>query len=455
VNETMTEELTFPDDFLWGCATAAHQIEGGNTNNNWWAFENEPDRIHNNDSAKITCDHWNRYEEDFDYLVKMNQNSYRMSIEWSRIFPEPGKKDEEAIKHYHKMIDALLEREITPFVTLLHFTTPLWWEKEGGLKNQKEDHLEHFREFCQTVGKEFETKVKFWSTINEPNVVSLIGYYLGAFPPGEQKIFSMVKATNTLLKMHSIAYHTLKKINPVDQVGLVKNINIIHPLRQKSLIDRFLANFADTIYNKSTLKALRTGKLFWRPFRKYEGLKSSFDFLGLNFYSFALISPKLPKLMTNKTTTADPEKLCTGLEWEPYPKGLLLSLRRLKKEFPGVPIYVTENGIGTDNDKWRQKHLVDHLKMIHQGIEEGIDIRGYFHWSLMDNFEWAEGYSSRFGLVKVNFENQKRTIKESGKLYGKIAEKNAIPKEILVEYPEIYRPNFENKYEAPATKKEN
>ncbi|MBD3193372.1 MAG: family 1 glycosylhydrolase [Candidatus Heimdallarchaeota archaeon] len=438
----MTKRLTFPKDFLWGCATAAHQIEGGNKNNNWWQFEQEPGRIHEGDTSEVACDHWHRYEEDFEYLVKMNQNSYRLSMEWSRIFPEPSKKDEAAIAHYHQMIDALINRGITPFITLLHFTTPLWWEEDGGLKNQKSDHLAHFREFCQTLVREFGSKVHFWNTINEPNVVSLVGYYLGDFPPGEQSIRSMVRATNTLLKMHTIAYQTLKKIDPKAQVGLVKNINIIHPWRKKSLIDRFLAKIADSIYNASTLKALRTGKLFWKIFGKYPGLQGSYDFLGLNFYSFALISNKLSELMINATPTADPEKLCAGLGWEPYPEGLLLSLRRLQKEFPSVPIYITENGIGTDDDSWRKKVLVDHLQIVHQAIQEGVNVRGYFHWTLMDNFEWAEGYSSRFGLVHVDFETQKRTVKASGKMYGSIAKNNALSEELLEKYPTIYRPNL-------------
>lgn len=165
--------------------------------------------------------------------------------------------------------------------------------------------------------------------------------------------------------------------------------------------------------------------------------------MGVNYYTFALISRKFPEMMRVTTDNPDPDKLCAGLGWEPYPEGLLLVLRRVKRVFPKLPLYVTENGIGTDNDEWRQQFIIDHLKVLHRAIQEGIDVRGYFHWSLMDNFEWAEGYASRFGLVHVDYETQKRTLKKSGELYAEIVKNNGIPPHILSHYNrELYRPKF-------------
>ncbi|MFX0116208.1 MAG: glycoside hydrolase family 1 protein [Candidatus Hodarchaeota archaeon] len=435
--------LTFPKGFLWGTATSAHQIEGSNKNNQWWLFEQQDGRIRNNDSAEVACDHWNRFEEDFALLTKFNQKAYRFSVEWSRIFPESHQKDSEAIEHYHKMLDALLARKIIPFLTLHHFTHPIWWEQEGGLKNQKPGHLEHFRQFCETAAKEFGEKVRYWNTINEIEVVAIVGFYLGKFPPGETNLRSAIRATNTLLKMHTLAYHTVKKIQPAANVGLVKNINIFLPANRNSRQDRLAARFADYHFNGSIFRALKTGKLVWSWLRGDKQLKESTDFIGLNYYNFNLISRRKPELTIQHTSQADPKLLCAGLEWEPYPEGLLDCLRRLQKEFPKLPIYITENGIGTDDDAWRQRYLIDHLKMVHQASEEGIDVRGYFWWSLMDNWEWCEGYMSRFGLVHVDYATQQRTIKESGFLYADIAKHNGLTSEILTNFPrEIYAPEF-------------
>ncbi len=437
------EALTFPPDFLWGCATSAHQIEGGNFHNQWWWWEQQPGKINNGDTSEVACDHWNRFEEDFNFLEQLNVNAYRMSIEWSRIFPRSSEIDQDALEHYHKMIDALLRRNIKPFITLLHFTVPLWWHDAGGFKNDKKKHLDHFRQFVELVVSEFKDTVTHWNTINEPNVVAVIGHQAGIFPPGETSFRSAIKATNTLLKMHAIAYHAIKKIDPTSQVGMVMNIAIIKPYRQQSIADRLLSRFADYLYNGAILRALRTGKLFWSLFRKWDQLRSSQDFIGLNYYTFALISKKFPELMRVTTDNPDPAKLCVGLGWEPYPEGLLIALRRLHREFPKLPIYVTENGIGTDDDGWRQQFIIDHLKMVHQAIQEGIDVRGYFHWSLMDNFEWAEGYEPRFGLVHVDYDTQARSMKNSGRLFSEIARNGVITPQILEKHDdEVYRPKF-------------
>jgi len=438
------KKIQFPKGFLWGTATAAHQIEGGNTNNNWWHFEQRPGAIKNNDSSRVACDHWNRYEKDFDLIKKLNNNAYRMSIEWSRIFPGPGVVDRKALGHYHGMIDALLKRKITPFVTLLHFSTPQWWDNGGGLLNGKEAHLQHFREFCSLMAREFRGKIVYWNTINEIDIMAL-GYLTKDFPPGEISMRKAFRAAANLMKMHLIAYETVKGFDPDAKVGLVHNIQGVRPDNQSSLMDRLLARFVDYLFNGAYFRALKKGKLINSVFSSYQGLAGSTDFFGLNFYNFLRVSPRLPGMV--KQATDDPlcgeGGLCAGLGWEPYPEGLYQSLKRIHRELPGMPVYITENGIGTDNDDWRRQYLVDNLKMVHKAIAEGVDVRGYFHWSLMDNFEWAQGYLSRFGLVHMDFTTQKRTIKGSGKLYAEISKMNALTPDVLNKYREdIYRPRF-------------
>ncbi len=432
-------DLAFPEGFLWGTATAAHQIEGGNVNN-WSRFEEQPGRIKNGDRSGRACDHWNLYKKDFAWISKLDQNAYRFSIEWSRLFPEPGRLDREALKKYSDMIDDLLKRKIVPFVTLLHFTTPVWWDEAGGFLNRSKEHLAHFEEFCAVVAEEFRGRVKFWNTVNEITIV-MLGFLSETFPPGRKSFLNAFRAVNTLLSIHEIAYRTVKRIVPGSKVGLVHNIQMVRPLDRGSFEDRMLARFVDFLFNGSVFRGLKTGRLIHGA--RLKGLKGSTDFFGLNFYNFMLVSRKLPDMA--RTATAEPkcgaDKLCAGLGWEPYPEGLYLALKRVAAEFPGMPVYITENGIGTDNDQWRSQVMVEHLRMTHRAIEEGIDVRGYFHWSLMDNFEWAQGYSSRFGLIHVDYKTQKRKLKESGSLYGKISKKNAIPGDVLKKFPSnIYRP---------------
>lgn len=438
-----SNEMLFPKGFLWGTATAAHQIEGGNTNNNWWLFE-KSGKIKNNDSALVACDHWNRYKQDFDLLKKLNCNAYRMSIEWSRIFPEPGTLNKKALDHYRKIIDELLKRKITPFVTLLHFTLPIWWFKDGGLLNRSEEHLNHFAQFCHIVASTFKGRVKFYNTINEPSIV-MLGYITDMFAPGEKSIPKAITALGTVMLMHGIAYRAVKSVDPNAKVGIVHNVQIVKPYNPQSFQDRIFAQIVDYMFNGAVIRALQKGKLPLQVLSYHKELIASNDFIGVNFYNFLRVSIKIKNFSTPATDSplCGNDKLCAGLGWEPYPEGFYLAIKRIHDAFPTLPIYITENGIGTDNDQWRQQVLIDHLKMMHKAMTEGIDIKGYFHWSLIDNFEWAQGYMSRFGLVAVDFKTQKRTLKQSGKLYAQIAKENAIKSSILKKFPqEIYKPRI-------------
>lgn len=436
-------DLAFPKGFLWGTATAAHQIEGGNTNNNWWLFE-KTGKIKNNDSALVACDHWNRYKQDFDLLTKLNCNAYRLSIEWSRIYPEPGTLDKRALDHYSKMLDELRKRKITPFVTLLHFTLPIWWYNEGGLLNRDRNHLEHFGQFCTTIAKAFKGKVTYYNTINEPSII-MAGYLTDIFAPGQKNILKAIKALGTVMLMHAIAYHAVKSVDPDAMVGIVHNVQIAKPNNPHSIIDRLLSTFVDYLFNGAVIRALKKGRLPLQIVASHRELLNTNDIIGLNYYNFLRVSLKLENMV--KSSTDQPlcgqQGLCAGLGWEPYPEGFYTAMQRMHKAFPNIPLYITENGIGTDDDDWRQRVLIDHLTMMHKAIENGVDIRGYLHWSLTDNFEWAQGYMSRFGLVHVDFKTQKRSIKPSGRLFAQIAKSNALIASRRKKFPnEIYKPKF-------------
>jgi beta-glucosidase len=421
-------ERLFPPGFWWGTATSAHQVDGGNIRNNWWDWEQTQGKIRNGDRSGIACDHWHRYSEDFDLLHQLHQNAYRFSFEWSRIIPEKGKIDDAAIHHYHRVVSELKKRRIEPFVTLHHFTEPLWVTKLGGIRRKR--NIRFFREYVEVVASEFSKEVTYWNTINEPNIRAAAGYFQGIHPPGETGLLPYLEAIRNIIRMHADAYSILKAQEPRNIVGLVKNISIFEPGDATSWQDRLLARLFDYLANGVTLRALKTGKLPLAFFQTYTGLKGSSDFIGLNYYSRLFCSRRFPELLRGRSDDADPTRLCAGLGWEAYPEGLYFSLKRLWRELQ-VPIVITENGIGTDDDQWRQEFLLQHLYQVHRAIHEGVPVKGYFHWSFIDNFEWTEGYASRFGLVDCNRKTLKRTIKKSGYLYAKIAQENTLPSDFL------------------------
>ncbi len=414
-------DIQFPANFIWGTATSAHQVDGGNTNNNWWEW------THRDGSATIdagiACDHWNRFEDDFTILQMLNQNAYRFSMEWSRIMPACDVVSEAVIDHYHQVIAALRRHGIEPFVTLHHFTEPLWFTKLGGIRYKR--NVKFFREYVDVIAREFSDEITFWNTINEPNLRAACGYFQGIHPPGEKGISNYIRALRNLVRMHAEAYHILKQHAHHNTVGLVKNITVIEPYRPRSLIDKGFSRLIDYLVNEVTLRALKTGKIPFSYVHEYPGLKGSSDFIGLNYYSHVFCSLTLPELMKAHRDDVDPAKLCTGLGWEVYPEGLLVALKRVWSELQ-VPIFITENGIGTDDDAWRQEYIARHLSQVQEALRQGIPVKGYFYWSLLDNFEWAEGYSSRFGLVACDRRTLKRQIKRSGYWYGTVARNNRL-----------------------------
>lgn len=411
---------SFPQNFFWGAATASHQVEGNN-HNDWSEWEKEhAERLARASEASFwwnphwknfraeatnpanylsgtACDHWNRYEEDFTILQELHLNAYRFSLEWSRIEPAEGKFDTEALEHYRNMILALRKRNIEPFVTLWHWTLPLWLSKRGGILAP--DFPDLFARYSETVANALGNEVTFWITLNEPDVISGHAYLKGQWPPMQKSLIKYYQSLKQMVRTHRKTYAALKTLSPQAEVGIAKH-NIWFEAAGNTLINRTLKWFADCTWN------------FWF----LNQIKDCQDFIGLNHYNHHRI---------NWGYNKNENKLQTDFGWEYYPSSLyhaVMDLRRYKK-----PIYITENGIADHDDDLRPRFIHEALTALHRAIEAGADVRGYLYWSLLDNFEWDKGYWLRFGLVAIDRTTQKRTVRESAQLYGEIAKNNSLP----------------------------
>lgn len=423
----MPEILHFPPGFLWGAATAAHQVEGGNTNNDWWEWERRPGTIADGTTSEKACDQYHRFVGDFDLIGQFGHNAHRFSLEWSRIEPKEGVFSSSAINHYRKVLEALHLRNIEPMVTLHHFTNPLWLSRSGGWENPKV--VEYFTRYAKVVASEFGPLVRFWNTINEPAVYALMGYVEGIWPPGEHDFRRASLVMMNMVRAHGLAYHVLHENAGARgcEVGIAKHIRIMDPLRWRNVFDRAAAGLSDFILNKWFLQAVETGRLAW-PIgmgQKVQLLAQTHDFIGLNYYSREMIKCSLlsPKSLFIRNLTR-PGCTRNDLGWEIYPEGFYRVLMRMKEY--KKPIYVTENGIPAVDDSHRRAFLKEHLLQLHRAILHGADVRGYFHWSLLDNFEWEEGLTPRFGLVGIDYETQERSPRPSASIYAKVASQNKL-----------------------------
>ena len=421
-------KLKFPKSFFWGTATASHQVEGNCTNNNWHSWENSTDdkgnsRIKNNQKAGIACDHWNKHEEDILLLKELGVTHYRLSFEWSKIEPSKGIYNKEALQHYNKVIDALIENGITPYVTLHHFTNPIWFDDLGGFENEK--NTIYFISYCKKVFEIYSDRIKNWCTINEPEVYSVMGYFSGVFPPGKKDAQLTALVHRNLLIAHTKVYHELKKLpnGDISNIGLVKNIMQFDPSRRWHLFDWIACRLTDIVYNQMALSYLKFGKIkISIPFfinlsyLNKNAIKST-DFFGLNYYSHVHLKFQFDKHEFFVNTYPDGD-IMTDMPYTIYPEGLyraINTVRTIEK-----PIIITENGIADSKDNRRSMFIRRYVYAVNKAINENADVKGYFYWSLMDNFEWAEGYDMKFGLYEVNFENQKRTLRKGSEEFIKI-----------------------------------
>jgi len=413
--------LLFPKGFLWGASTAAHQVEGGNFNNDWWKFEQEgkinkfvASAIKDGSSAKIACNHYHLFDKDFALAQKLGHNSHRLSIEWSRIQPKPNSWDKNEVEHYRQVLKSLKKHKLTSFITLHHFTNPLWFSKIGGWENPKSPEI--FARYVKFCVQNFGDSVNFWLTINEPQVIISNGYIHGLFPPEKRNPLLAIKVARNLVKAHSLAYQEIHKVQKKTNVSFTTLQMFIEPSRKWFLPEILVTKTINFFQNQWFLNQT----------------KNHLDFIGLDYYHYA-------KLQFNPTSVKTlffdfiPEKLeKSDFGWVIYPKGIYEVLLELKKY--NLPIYVMENGVADKDDHLRPSFILRYLKWVHQAIQEGVDIRSYLHWTLMDNFEWAEGISMRFGLCQPNFKTLARIPRKSAKMYKEIILANGITEEIVKKY---------------------
>jgi len=396
------ESNRFPADFTWGTATAAHQIEGGNSNNDWWAFEHQAGSGVVEPSGDA-CDSYHRWREDADIVAALGLDNYRFSVEWSRIEPADGEFSQASLDHYARVCEGLRERDVDPVVTLHHFTTPQWLVEQGGWETAS--IAGRFAEFSARVAERLDGLASRFCTINEPNIVAVCGWLLGAFPPGKQQGSAEVEAiSRTFIDAHRQAVDAVRSASPQTPVGMTL-----------SMSDYVAVDGAEE-------RMAKERRLMEDIFLDATG---GDDFLGVQTYSRTRIGPR-GMLGAEEGV----ETLPMGYEY--WPRSLEATLRRAWDYTGGtVPLLVTENGIGTDDDQQRIAYLSEALAGVLRAIEDGVDVRGYTCWSLLDNFEWAFGYRPHFGLVAVDRHTFERTPKPSAQWLSRVAASGALPDQRL------------------------
>ncbi|HVF32297.1 MAG TPA: glycoside hydrolase family 1 protein [Acidimicrobiales bacterium] len=389
------DEITFPDGFLWGTATAAHQVEGGNWNNDWWAWEHNPSSGCAEPSGDA-IDHYHRYPDDIALLAELGFTTYRFSIEWSRIEPEEGEFSKAALDHYRRMCATCHDHGITPIVTYHHFTSPRWVAHHGGW--EEPETADRFARFCAEATAHLGDLIGWGCTLNEPNIVALMGYLAGAFPPGRRDAALRRAVNDVFVDAHRKAVEAIKS-GPGDfPVGLTLAMSDYQALEG----------------GQAKLEQIRRGM-----HDVYLDAARDDDFVGVQTYSRDRVGPE--GIVPPPEGT---ERTLMGYEF--YPESLEHTIRYAYEYTDGTPILVTENGIGTDDDTRRLEYYRRALQGVGRCLDDGIDIRGYTAWSAFDNFEWALGYVPTFGIIAVDRTTQERTPKPSAHLLGEIARTNRL-----------------------------
>lgn len=420
-----TNDLQFPEHFLWGTATAAHQIEGGNENTNWGEWEKNSSHIKDRSNAEIAVDGWNRYKEDIRLMKDLGVNSYRFSLAWNKIEPEQGKINKAALRHYDDLINELLANHIKPMITLHHFTHPLWFDRLGAF--EKEENIKFFVEFSKLVFARYHSRVKLWVTFNEPNVFVTSAYFNTSFPPGKADSKIGAEVLKNMLKAHVNVYQTLTEFGMKDyerpQIGIATSIFQFEPARRWHLGDWAIARISSNTFNESVLGFFRTGTMkFYVPFDidfSYadSDAPNTLDFVGVNYYShYAYRFDTDFKKAANSLPVAGEEM--TDMPYTIYTEGIYRAISDVSTL--NKPIIITENGIADATDEKRAKYIKQSVYAVSKAVKDGCDVRGYYYWSLMDNFEWAEGYTQKFGLYEVNLQTQERKLRNGSKAFTEI-----------------------------------
>jgi beta-glucosidase len=446
--------LNFPKGFLWGTATSAYQIEGGWNEDGrglsiWDTFCRTPGKTKNGENGDVAADHYHRWPEDVDLMISLGLNAYRFSIAWTRILPEgTGRVNNKGLDFYDRLVDALLKHGIQPFPTLFHWDLPQPLQERGGWPNR--ETAEAFGEYTRVVGERLGDRVNYWITHNEPMVAALAGHFSGEHAPGIQDPFAAFASAYHLLLSHGYAVQALRQVaHHQMKIGITLNLSPIHPASEKEE-DRLAAFRHDLIGNRLFLDPVLLGSIPQEildmagpllPEIKpgdLEVISTPLEFLGVNYYSRSVIrhNPEIPFV---EGSDLHPEGNEYSQMWEIYPPGIYELLTRIWKDYgpvqPSLRLMVTENGIcvpdgidfdGRVRDYRRIRYLRDHLEQVHRAINDGVPLDGYFVWSLLDNFEWSFGYGMRFGLVYVDFDTQKRTLKDSGRWYAGVIRQNGV-----------------------------
>ncbi len=424
----------FPQGFLWGTATASHQVEGNNNNNNWSYWENQPGKIRNGDKAGLACDWWGgHWRDDFDRAKETGQNAHRLSIEWSRVQPEPDRWNEDALDVYRDMLRGLYHRGMTPLVTLHHFSEPLWLFERGGWEHPDTPAL--FETFVRRAVDALKEYCTYWIPINEPNVFTYSAFVEGTFPPGKSDMGAAFRVMANMIKGHALAYRAIKQMQREARVGTAIHIRGMYPAHGWNPADKALARTFSDSFNRSFLDTLADGRfrfLFKRT-RIPEAIGTQ-DFVGVNYYTGEQVSfnpLKAKDFFASRYYPKDAELSATGFLAH-RPEGLHDALRWAKGY--NLPMIITENGVEDPDDRLRPRYIVEHLHQVWRAIQFNWPVKGYFHWSLVDNFEWERGWSQRFGLWGLDNATQARIRRSSGDLYGAICKENAISTEIVEKY---------------------
>jgi beta-glucosidase len=396
--------MRFPDGFLWGAATAAHQIEGNNTNNDWWYAEEAGLLPHRSDAA---CDSWNCWPDDVRLLTEIGLNAYRLSIEWARIEPEPGRFDQLALDTYSRQLEALKHAGIEPLVTLHHFTSPRWLADRGGWSNP--DVAPRLAAYADRVARQMGDLVRWWVTINEPSILALKAYLEGSWPPHQPgDVRGYMRLLRRAARGHVLARQALKSRHADALASMAFAFWPMEPRHWWSPIDQAMARLGDWLWQGRVLR------------RALHAL----DWIGVNYYSRTQVGWPWPAQTDVAAASHAESSERNDLGWEIYPQGLYDVLMRVGRY--ALPVVITENGIADADDDQRADFIAAHLRQAHRAISDGVDLRGYMHWTLLDNFEWAAGFTAHFGLA-----TRDRELRPSARIYGRIARANALSDDLL------------------------
>ncbi len=441
----MTQILQFPPDFLWGVATSAYQVEGstladGAGPNIWHRFSREPGMTVGGATGDIACDHYCRSEQDVELMAELGIQAYRFSMAWARLLPRGrGRMNPKGLSFYDRLIDSLLQRDIVPFLTLYHWDLPLALEDKGGWLN--DDTAKWFADYADLSFRAFCDRVPYWMTINEPAVVMEKGYVTGVYAPGHRNAAEAPQVARNLLRAHGLAVQAYRDRGD-GCIGIAVNIQPKYPATD-SAADQQAANRANAFRNLQFLDAILLGRtpdelpeMFgrdWRPLSDEDMklISQPIDYVGLNYYTRVVVGDD-PETLPHRARSVTSPATRTLFGWEIYPGGLTETLLRITERYGRVPIYITECGAaftdprsddGADvQDPERVEFLREHIKAAFRAMEQDVDLRGFFVWSLLDNFEWNSGYTMPFGLVQVDFETQQRTMKSSARFYAQVIE---------------------------------